>query len=317
MFHFRNRLQELEIESEQLDKSFHKYLKKQNEEKQILADDINKVWQQYERAKDNMIKTFVVPERRTVVPTNIHFHENIIPVPVSVTTTDDPVAPVVVERSTNQFENPYKILRANLALTGSLDTSKSKKEIEIQANVPSLTVHQTADKVSQIPMKIKSIMKKPMDNEPKIHLRISTSSVNDQPLSEPSDASSYMNLKNVSSSAEVAHLSDSKPSDSSIKSKHSEISMKSPQSKRSEGSRNENHSIHKSNVEPVGATNGSTVVQTGTLAKQRNVDTEEMFSLFKKIEIKNQSTHSTSSESSEKRNISTGHKSTSSDDFWK
>lgn len=269
-----------------------------------------------------MIKTFVVPERRRNVPTSIHFHENIVPVPVSIT-TDEPIAPAV-EIETNQFENPYKILRANLALTGSLDTSKSKKESAGQAknNVPSLTVHQnelitSADKVSQIPipMKIKSIIKKPMmENESRTHLRISASTVND-PLSEPSDASSYMHLKNVSSS-EAVLLSDSKPS--SVKSKHSEIPLDSPQSKRSDEFRNGNASEQKSNLEHMtAATNGSTVL-TVTAAKQRNNDKEtEMSSLFKRIDINNPSMHSSSSERSEKRNISTGQKSTSSDDFWK
>lgn len=317
---FRHRLQELENESEQLDKSFQSYLKKQNEQKRVLADDIDKVWQQYERAKDNMIKTFVVPDRRNVA-TNIHFHENVIPVPF---TTDELIAPSM-ESGTSQFRNPYKILHDNLTMTGSLDASTSKKENAVQTigSLPTLTLQQNeritlADKVSQIPipMKIKSIMKRPVESESKAHLRISASVSNDHASSEPSDASSYLNLKNVSAS-EVVHLSDSRPSES-IKSKHSGTSPNSPQSDRSERILNNGNTIiRKSNDERMDVVSNGMTVQTGTVAKQRNVDTKDISALFKKVEIENRSTHSTSSESSDKRNISTGHKSSSSDEFWK
>lgn len=268
-----------------------------------------------------MIKTFVVPDRRNMA-TNLQFHENVIPVPLPFP-TDEPIAPLVETTATNQFRNPYKILHANLTMTGSLNAATSKKEIAI-GSLPTLTFQPderitSADKVSQIPipMKIKSIMKKPMENESKTHLRISASGNNEHPLSEPSDASSYLNLKNVSSS-EVVHLSDSRPSDTSVKSKHSEVSLNSPESVRSEMLKNGNASTRKANVERQGIVSNGTTVQTGTVAKQHNVDTKDISALFKKIEIKNHSTHSTSSESSDKRNISTGHKSSSSsDDFWK
>lgn len=316
---FRNRLQELENESEQLDKSFQNYLKKQNEQKRVLADDIGKVWEQYERAKENMIKTFVVPERRNIA-TNMPFHENVIPVPVP-NTNDEPFVRHA-ESETNQFENPYKILHANLTMTGQLDPSINKKEVAFQANggIPTLTLQRnertiSADKVSQIPvpMKIKSIIKKPIENESTTHLRISTSVGNDHPLSDPSDASSYINVRNVSSS-EPVHSGDLK---ASVHSKHSEFSLNSPQSNRSEGIKNGNTNIERSEVVTNEIIVQTDAIQTETVPTQPLVDTKDISSLFQRIDLKNHSTHSTLSDNSEKRNISTGQRSISSDEFWK
>lgn len=289
-----------------MDKSFQNYLKKQNEQKQLLADDAAKVWEQYERAKDNMIKTFVVPERRNT-STSIHFNELLYPMP-----TEDPIVPPL-ECKTNLFENPYKKLHANLKLTGLHDElSVGKKEIAIQANgiLPIVTIQQSdetasADKVSQIPipMKIKSIMKKPLES--KTHLTITKS--NDHQLSDPSDASSsYINLKNLSPS-DVVHLSDSKPSDISVKSKLSENSLNSIESNHSERFKNENILIDKTNSVHQYTTNGiSTQIDS----------VSNVTALFEKVELKNH-TNSTSSESYGKKNISTGQKSSSSDEFWK
>lgn len=258
-----------------------------------------------------MIKTFRVPDRR--VATNIHFHENVVPAPIAIS-IDEPIAlPVDVDGDASRFENPYKILHANLTMTGSLDPLMSKKETAFQANdslSTRTTLHErittSADKVSQIPipMQIKSIMKKPAESDTKTQLRISTSVGYDHTLSEPSDASSYVNVKNVSSS-DVVHLSDSKPLD--FKSKHS------AESNRTE--RLANGNVGEPNIPNI---ERSVVVSNGTtVAAQRNVDTKDISALFTKIEIKNHSARSTSSESSSKRNISTGHKSSSSDEFWK
>lgn len=305
-----------------MDKSFQSYLKKQNAQKRVLADDIDKVWQQYERAKDNMHKTFVVLERRrNDAPSN--FLENLIPVPIA---TDEPVVSLM-ESKINQFVNPYKLLHANLTLTGSLDSALNKKEVQTNTGrIPMLTLPTneriaSADKVSQIPipMQIKSIMKKSVENESKTQLQIST---NDHPSSDPSDVSSNVNVKNVLLT-EAVHLCDSKPSDDSIKSKHSEISLNSLRSSRSERFRKGNELIQTENIErtQLSIIGAEASVQAGTVeATQHNADTKEISALFQKIVIENNvTTQSTSSENSDKRNISTGHKSksTSSDEFWK
>ncbi|KAJ6638173.1 hypothetical protein Bhyg_10906 [Pseudolycoriella hygida] len=308
----KNRLQQLENEGEHLDKSFQRYLKKQNEEKRLLAADIDRAWQQYERAKHNMTKTFVVSQRRNV-PTNIHFHENTIPVPVPI--TDEMMLPSIVNAG-KSFENPYKILHQNLTKGGSLDLSIQKKEIATETNViPTLMVERSdhnasADKVSQIPvpMNIKTVMKKTVENGSKNHLRVDTKGKNE--LSDASDVSSYMNLKNISPLNDV-HLSDSKPSELSARSKHSDVSLNSPKS------------THSGRLKLVGneliMERASTAInQTFALGpEQRASDTKDISQLFKKIDIKNHSTHSSPSDISEKLIISTGQKSSSSDDFWK
>lgn len=318
---FRNRLQELETETEQLDETLQHYLKQHNEQKQILADDTDRVWKQYEVAKDNMVKTFVVPERRSMGRT--FYFETIRPAPV---TTSEPILPPILSEI-NPSANPYKILHANLTATGSI----RKKEIKGQGNVPLVTLQKTecnrsADKVIQIPtpMKIKSIMKKPIESETKTLLRISTN--HDHPLSDASDASSYMTLKNVSSS-DILRLVDSKPSDASVNSK-----LNSPVSNRSEIRKSNIEVNGRNTLEPINAAEeigavGITVqpnnlnIQHGFEAVRANssgVDAKEISSLFQKIEISNRLTQSpVSSESSVERKISTGHKSTSSDDFWK
>ncbi|KAG4065305.1 hypothetical protein HA402_012747 [Bradysia odoriphaga] len=323
----KNRLQELEIESEKLDKSFHKYLKKQNEEKQVLTEDIDNVWQQYERTRSNMIKTFVVPDThrsRKNVTTSVQCHDNLtFTVPI---VADEPIAVPRNIRGTSQFKNPYKILHSNLLMTGALNPSNNENSKKQTANsaIPSVIVQQkecttSADKISQIPvpMKITSIPKKSKENENKTHLRISTSNGDVMSVSNSRDNSPAISSKKAESS-EVGH---SQQSDISIRSKGSEYVINSPVSIPSEtiGKKFETALAQLSSVEKaeVIERNNAIIERSATDALTMEY-TKDVSSLFEKMELENASKRSTSSESSVGRKISTGHKSSSSsDEFWK
>ncbi|XP_037025506.1 uncharacterized protein LOC119066911 [Bradysia coprophila] len=317
----KNRLHELEIESEQLDKSFHKYLKKQNEEKQFLTDDIDNVWQQYERTRSDMMKTFIVPDRsRKNVTTSIQCHENL-------TLTDPIVAnePIAVPRNisgTSQFKNPYKILHSNLITTGALNDNSKKQNAN--SAIPSIIVQEkeyatSADKISQIPvpMQITSIPKKSKENETKTRLRISTSNGDAQSVSNSRDTSPVISSKK----AESFEVGQSQQSDTSIRTKGSEIVINSPVSIPSEtiGNKFENALTQLSSIEKVEVIEKSNAIIERSAADAVIAErTKDVSSLFEKMEIENASKRSTSSESSVGRKISTGHKSSSSsDEFWK
>lgn len=317
-------MQELEIESEQLDKSFNKYLKKQNEEKRLIDDGIDKVWQQYERTRSDMMKTFVIPKAqrlRKSETTSVQFNGKLTPIiPIS---TDEPtIEPRITE--TGQFKNPYKILHSNLVMTGAFNplTNDKGKSKNAHPVIPTISVQKevttSADKISQIPvpMKIASSPKKSNENEAKTVLRISTSKNNVMSLSETRDTSPVSSLKNAAS----PEVEQSQHSDTSIKSKGSEIVINSPMYVPSDELRNGfgNTLAQHPDIGKVGAVETretiDELIATNSVTKEH---AKEMLSMFQKMDIENASKRSTSSESSIGRKISTGHRSTSSDEFWK
>lgn len=257
-----------------------------------------------------MLKTFVVPERKNIPTdtTSVNFLSN--PQATMPLSTDQLTTLPPMLSEFNEPQNPYKILHSNLTTTGTLDTPpQRKKEVSISAVIGSASTstqpieNQTVasvDKVSQIPlpMKIKSIMKQPTESESKIHLRVSTGHT-------------------LSDAASPVHLSESKPSETSVQSNSAE-------SIRSEKFRN---GVRKPLVERSKAVDDNRPVVAENLTKQQDsaavgVDAKDIPALFRAMEIqRKQSTHSapTSGEDSsgERQVISTGHKSTSSDDFWK
>lgn len=313
-------MRQLENESEQLDLSFQKYLRKQDEEKRKLNNSVNKIWENYNFKKQILNQTPNISGapstfNRNYVEQNLQFKnmnthfdrrnvhsDNMIPI-------DDVAVNVESQCSLidNNFENPYKMITVEDILLTKSNPFDLNEKVPNQKR-PEKNPLQLKSRSEVAPAPVTKNLKEIFGNNENVGTEVRQPSATPKLIKKSSKIEKTVASTSQDQNSEVLQnpiieIQITKPSE--------QLSKNASQNSIIQTSIRENLSTEKINIPG----NDNENVQTLGLSSQSKEQTEN--ENMKPIIQTNEASENDASEQIINQNeTSIGEKSTSSDDFW-